>query len=72
MTAKIQSPLFTMAEAAAYLRLPSAEALRQYRHRHHKPRGVRIGRCVLFEQRDLDDFIATFREGPRDVCRRTA
>ncbi len=49
--------LLTIAEAAAYLRQPVG-TLRKWRLESRGPRSMKLGRRVLYDQADLDRWIA--------------
>jgi hypothetical protein len=52
-----ESEYYTAQEAAFYLRLPSVWAFYQMRRRFRQPRGFRLGRNLLFTQRELEQFL---------------
>jgi hypothetical protein len=48
-----QQALWTAAETAAYLRLPSVETLYTWRKRRYGPRGRRVGRHLLYDAAEV-------------------
>ena len=52
----------TMEEAATYLRMPSARALTVFRSRYDLPKGIRVGRRLLFTREQLDEAMAALAE----------
>lgn len=60
----------TMSEAASYLRMPSARALITFRSRYALPKGIRVGRRLLFTREQLDEAMAHLSErrpGPAKI-----
>lgn len=54
---EVESQLCTLEEASAYLKTPVA-TLRFWRHRGDVgPKSMKIGRRVMYRQRDLDAYI---------------
>lgn len=52
----------TMAEAATYLRMPTARSLIVFRSKYGLPKGIRVGRRILFTQAQLDEAMAHLAE----------
>lgn len=56
--------LLTIEEAAALLRT-TPHALHQLRYRSKGPRGFRVGRRILFDERQLLEWVSRHAEGVR-------
>ncbi len=52
----------TTGEVAVLLRT-SPQTVRYWRYIGYGPSGPKVGRRVLYRRRDIDDFLATFKEG---------
>ena len=68
--AAVTNTYLTMAEAAEYLRMPSARALITFRSRYGLPKGIRRGRRILFTKDGLDSEmsqLAERRPGPARI-----
>lgn len=57
--------LLTLAEAAALLRISPA-TLRWWRHNRTGPRSFKLGRWVMYDQNDINDWIEAQRRGDGD------
>lgn len=53
--------LYSYTEAAQLLGLPSVQALRDLVYKGRGPRGVNIGRRVMFRADDLEAFVESLR-----------
>jgi len=62
---KIESPLLTMEEAAAYLKLP-VKTLSYRRCAKKGPAWRKVGRHVFYCKADLDEFLDKCRVSPID------
>jgi len=62
--------LLSVAELAAYLRVPVATIYR-WRYQHQGPTGYRIGRHVRYRTRDIEQWLETQRDGREDPMSRT-
>jgi predicted DNA-binding transcriptional regulator AlpA len=61
----------TTKELAAHIR-KSPHAIRQMRHRGQAPKGVRVGREVLYDIRDVEQWLSAKAAGDRLAQRATA
>lgn len=61
MATDLESPYLTVDEAAAYLRFPTAHALRQATKKYGIP-VIRRGRRLLYTRSQLDRFMAVATE----------
>lgn len=56
MTAPVQEPCWTVAEVAAYLRVP-VETLYAWRKRHYGPPAARVGRHLRYDPADVRAWV---------------
>jgi excisionase family DNA binding protein len=57
-------PLLDITQAAAYLNLPIG-TLRKWRSQRRGPTSMKLGRRVLYDRADLDQWIAEQKRGIR-------